>query len=73
MDRLTPGQAGQLPDVAIVVRDALPGQDRTPPYKGVRMSGVALARRPHVTASIESPSGEGKNEAPVRINCARNC
>jgi hypothetical protein len=41
MDRVTAGQPGQWPDIAILVRDALPGQDRTPPFKGVRMSGVA--------------------------------
>ena len=40
MDRLNTGHAGQRPDICSFVRDALAGQDRTPPYKGVRMSGV---------------------------------
>jgi hypothetical protein len=40
MDRLNTGHAGQRPDICSFVRDALAGQDRTPPSKGVRMSGV---------------------------------
>ena len=34
MDHLSAGHTGQWPDIGSVVWDALPGQDRTPPYRG---------------------------------------
>jgi hypothetical protein len=42
---LSPDKPGQYPDNHFLSGDTLPGQTRTPPYKGVQLSGVRTVKK----------------------------
>jgi hypothetical protein len=62
MAGLNPDKPGQYPDNYFLSGDTLPGQTRTPPYKGVQLSGVRTVENRQLTKR----SGEIKSAPPPR-------
>ena len=67
---MTPDKSDN-PGQTLAVRDRIPGQDRTPPYKGVRLSGCPnWAGAQKKFRMLKAETDGGPNLPSLQIDCS---